>query len=141
MTQRLTLNPSSQEIHRSPRVRKQAMAYLPRWCTQPTCRNWVIMASIHGNPVLPCGWKCATNKLNNHIKMSIYLLSPFYISSYILKVQRISIIYHFFQVVNMLLWNLLFSGHKIFWFSLKKDVRLMWINIYTYKIYVQWLLN
>lgn len=47
-----TLCPSSQLIHRSPLVRKQATACLARWWIQPSCLSWVMMASMKGNPVL-----------------------------------------------------------------------------------------
>lgn len=43
-----TLSPSSQLIHRSPRVRKQATACLARWWIQPSFLSWVMMASMKG---------------------------------------------------------------------------------------------
>lgn len=46
-----TFMPSSQEIHRSPRVRKQATAWRARWWIQPSSRSWTMIASIHGYPV------------------------------------------------------------------------------------------
>lgn len=49
-----TFIPSSHEIQRSPLVKKQATACLARWCIQPSSLNWVMIASIHGNPVWPC---------------------------------------------------------------------------------------
>lgn len=48
-----TFIPSSHEIQRSPLVKKQATACLARWCIQPSSRSWVMIASIHGNPVWP----------------------------------------------------------------------------------------
>ena len=48
-----TFIPSSQEIQRSPLVRKQATACLAKWCIQPSSLSWVMIASIHGNPVWP----------------------------------------------------------------------------------------
>lgn len=49
----LTFIPSSQEIQRSPRVRKQATACRAKWWIQPSSLSWVMMASIHGKPVWP----------------------------------------------------------------------------------------
>ena len=48
-----TFIPSSQEIQRSPRVRKHATACRAIWWIHPSCLSCVIMASIHGNPVCP----------------------------------------------------------------------------------------
>lgn len=47
-----TFCPSSQLIHRSPLVRKQATACLARWWIHPSCLSWVMMASMKGKPVL-----------------------------------------------------------------------------------------
>lgn len=47
-----TFWPSSQLIHRSPLVRKQATACLARWWIHPSCLSWVMMASMKGKPVL-----------------------------------------------------------------------------------------
>lgn len=58
-----TFIPSSQEIQRSPLVKKQATACLAKWCIQPSSLSWVIIASIQGNPVWPCFLK--NNFLNN----------------------------------------------------------------------------
>ena len=49
-----TFWPSSQLIHRSPLVRKQATACRARWWIQPSCLSWVMMASMKGKPVLAC---------------------------------------------------------------------------------------
>lgn len=48
-----TFMPSSHEIQRSPRVRKQATACLAKWWIQPSSRSCVIIASIQGKPVCP----------------------------------------------------------------------------------------
>ena len=48
-----TFIPSSQEIQRSPRVRKHAAAWRAIWWIHPSCLSCVITASIHGNPVWP----------------------------------------------------------------------------------------
>lgn len=50
----LTFIPSSHEIQRSPRVKKQATECLAKLWIHPVCLNCIIIASIHGNPVLPC---------------------------------------------------------------------------------------
>lgn len=49
-----TFIPSSQEIQRSPLVKKQATACLAKWCIQPSSLSCVMIASIQGNPVWPC---------------------------------------------------------------------------------------
>ena len=49
-----TLNPSSQLIHRHPLVKKEPTACRATWWTQPSWRNCLMMASIHGKPVWPC---------------------------------------------------------------------------------------
>lgn len=46
-----TFWPSSQLIHKSPRVRKHATACRARWWIHPSRRSCVMMASMKGNPV------------------------------------------------------------------------------------------
>ena len=50
----LTLNPSSQLIQRHPLVRKHPTAWRAMWWIQPSCLSCLMIASIHGKPVLPC---------------------------------------------------------------------------------------
>jgi hypothetical protein len=43
--------PFSQEMYKSPLVRKHATEWRARWCIQPCVRSWHMIASIQGNPV------------------------------------------------------------------------------------------
>ena len=49
-----TFSPSSQLIHKSPLVKKQATAWRAKWWIQPSLLSWVMMASIKGYPVRAC---------------------------------------------------------------------------------------
>lgn len=49
----LTLNPSSQLTHKQPRVRNEATALRATLWIQPSVRICRMIASIHGNPVVP----------------------------------------------------------------------------------------
>lgn len=52
-----TFIPSTHDIHRFPRVKKQATECHAKSWIQPSSRSWIITASIHGKPV--CPWiKC-----------------------------------------------------------------------------------
>lgn len=109
-----TFIPSSQEIQRSPLVKKQATACLAKWCIQPSSLNWVIIASIQGNPVWPYFLK--NNFLNNFflflwkIKNApriVYLLEfpILYISIHMYKFNKwnrisiFNIIYSYYNVI------------------------------------------
>lgn len=72
-----TFMPLSQLIHKSPLVRKQATACRARWWIQPSCLNWVIMASIQGKPVRPSAHLASASGFWSHgiWKQTCYIVS------------------------------------------------------------------